>query len=290
MLAGLAKPRAWTRRGIKSSLPPRSSAEPLRSALGRRSTPSPFRIQESISVPGIRPTRSCSFRKRQDPRAYFAAKPIRVTARSTLAILPEAASGRGRVVLFFAGNYPPGEQPSHFHSSHMITFGDRSSNFQAGIRNWVPDDLDIWNRQGLCRLGIADNKLVVLFPKLEMPDLAKTRSLTIAYGGDNNQRRIALDDPRKLSAVLSTIKIVAKPVSIRSPRRDPTCTLSPEMGPARAKRHVFDAQGRSAKDGLGFASGRGTLAHRRLIKRPGRFADPRQRRLLPRNFRFRQEG
>ena len=131
-------------------------------------------IRSPSACPGIRPTRSCSFRKKAKSCGPFRCETNSRYGTVDSAILPRPRADGARVVLFFAGNYPPGEQPSHFHSWHMITFGDRSWSFH--MRNWVPDNLDIWNRQGLCRLGIADNKLVVLFPKLEMPDLAKTRS------------------------------------------------------------------------------------------------------------------
>ena len=257
------------------------------SALGRRSTPSPFRSRSPSACPGIRPTRSCSFRKKARSwglslRNQFALR------HGRLCNPPEAASGQGAVVLFFAGNYPPGERPSHFDSWHMITFGDRSWSFH--IRNWVPTTSTSGTDRDCAASGSPTTNWSCSSRSLEMPDLAKTRSLTIAYGGDDNQRRIALNDPRKLSAVLSTIKIVRETRSYPEPEEGPHLRRWPKMGPGGPSVTFSMPKGEVRK--MAFVSRRDEppLAHRRLVERPGRFADPRQRRLLPRDFRFHQEG
>ncbi len=67
-----------------------------------------------------------------------------------------------------------------------------------------------WNEKGLCRVGIADEKFVVLFPKLEMPDLSKTKSIRVGYYVGRAEKHLAIDDPKQVSNLISTVTIKAR--------------------------------------------------------------------------------
>ena len=121
-------------------------------------------------------------------------------------ILPKAEADGSRIVVgFVAPRYPFSRKPLYWHGWHTITFGGKAWTFDA--RYTKQDQPDVWDRKGLCRLGISADKLVVIFPKLEMPDLAKAKSLTIGYRRGDAERQIVLSDRKRLADVLSTIEI-----------------------------------------------------------------------------------
>ena len=156
-------------------------------------------------------------------------------------ILPKAEADGSRIVVgFVARRYPFSRKPSYWHNWHTITFGGKDWTFRTPETK--QDEPDIWNRKGLCRLGISADKLVVAFPKLEMPDLAKAKSLTIGYRRGDTERQIVLSERKRLADVSFDDRNLRPGAILSGTRRGVGRDSRREVGPARPGRHLLDAR------------------------------------------------
>ena len=115
-----------------------------------------------------------------------------------------APDGACAVIRFLSVNWPKGDR-NWWHAWHTITLHDRFWTFTEDEREANAHSL--WNRKGLCRIGIADGKFTVLFPKLKMLDLSRTRWLRVFYRVDGKEKELLLDDAKLVSELLKTIVI-----------------------------------------------------------------------------------
>ncbi len=171
-------------------------------------------------------------------------------------ILQKRDEDGARIVVEFApGGYLGVPRSNYWHTWHRLTFGGKSWTFMT--LETKPSEPDIWSWKGLCRLGIASGQLAVIFPKLEVPDLTKAKLLTIEYDLDRRQRHIALDDPKKLSAVLSSIHVAERRQYYPEPDEKPFLIAPPGWrlrGPevtflfpgGEVRRMLFVSRGRDA--------------------------------------------
>jgi hypothetical protein len=130
-------------------------------------------------------------------------------------ILPKPDSGGACAVIRFVGmGMAPGKGKWHnwWHNWHTIVFHDKFWTFTENEKDAGPHSL--WNEQGLCRIGIANDKFVVLFPKLQMPDVKKAKTLRIVYYFDSLSKKntvekklLEITDPIQVSNLLATINI-----------------------------------------------------------------------------------
>jgi hypothetical protein len=102
---------------------------------------------------------------------------------------------------------PPGRK-YWCHYWHTIEYRGKTWTFWTTERE--ANEHSQWIVKGLCRLGIADDKFTVIFPKLEMPDLSKTKSLTVDYVVQGARKHLAVNDPKQVSDILSTIAIKSR--------------------------------------------------------------------------------
>jgi hypothetical protein len=95
---------------------------------------------------------------------------------------------------------------------HKIWFHGKRWVFYVDERKEPKNPSGPWAVKGLCRITIADNKFSVLFPKLEMPDLSKTKALRLTYHvyPRGTERRRTIDDPTKVAELLSAIKFAGR--------------------------------------------------------------------------------
>jgi hypothetical protein len=120
-------------------------------------------------------------------------------------VLPTPHADGTRAVVRFVGDIRPNGQQSTWHGWHTILFRDRSWTFHVNEREANAHSL--WNENGLCRIGIAKDKFVVLFPRLEMPDLSETKSLRVAYRVNGVDKTLVLDDPKQVADIVSAAVI-----------------------------------------------------------------------------------
>jgi hypothetical protein len=133
-----------------------------------------------------------------------------------LEILPRPDPDGTRAVIRFSGAryYVTTDQTwvqECWHNRHTITFHGQYWTFLDDREKAGPHSE--WNEKGLCRIGIADNRFVVLFPKLEIPDVGKAKSMTIVYclegvgRSTGTERRLEIADPKQVSELLAAITI-----------------------------------------------------------------------------------
>lgn len=124
-------------------------------------------------------------------------------------VLPKPALDGARVVIHFVGRtLPDGQLLSH--AWHTIAYRGKSWTFYARWADEGEKTPNIWNREGLCRVGIKGDKFVVLFPKLEMPDVSSAKSLRVSYHVNGGEKELTIDNPRDVSALLSTFVIKSR--------------------------------------------------------------------------------
>ena len=124
--------------------------------------------------------------------------------KTSTEVLGKPDADGARIVVRFVGRNDFGRQ-SLWHNWHEIRFHGNSWIFQTVERE--AGAIKEWNDKGLCRIGIADDKLTVLFPKLEAPQITKATSLRIGYRAGGAERELVLDDPKKVAELLSTIAV-----------------------------------------------------------------------------------
>ena len=86
------------------------------------------------------------------------------------------------------------------------------------------------------------DKLVVIFPKLEMPDLAKAKSLTIGYRRGDADRQIVLELTASGSPTFFDDRNLRPGAILSGTRRGVGRDSRREVGPARPGRHLLDAR------------------------------------------------
>lgn len=127
--------------------------------------------------------------------------------RTETEIPAEPFADGAQVVIRFVGSAFPTGAPTLCHNWHAIRFRDRFWTFWTRSREGGERPTK-WNERGLCRIAIADDKLLVLFPKLEMPELGKAKSLTLRYRVDDTDRQLTIDDPKQVAEILSKVNVV----------------------------------------------------------------------------------
>ena len=121
---------------------------------------------------------------------------------TTTEVLPEPASDGAQFVIRFLGHNFTGK-PTLSHHWHKITFRENSYTFRRK-ENETPDE---WNKRGLCRAKIADGKLAIVFPDLELPEFHKARAIRFGYTTRNGRKSVTIEDPKELRELLSAIVV-----------------------------------------------------------------------------------
>jgi hypothetical protein len=71
----------------------------------------------------------------------------------------DKAPDGAQVIMVFKSNHP-----SSWHNWHAITYGGSTSTFWESEKD-LPS---IWNKQGLCRIKVEDDRFVIVFPKKDV--------------------------------------------------------------------------------------------------------------------------
>ena len=122
----------------------------------------------------------------------------------------------------FVGQKSPLGRQQWWHNWHTIAIHKKSWTFWESEKE--ANSHSLWNEKGLCRIGIADDKFVVLFPMLEMPDLSKTKSLTVDYLVEGARKHLVVDDPKQVSDILSTITMKGRDQYYPEPKEEASIT------------------------------------------------------------------
>lgn len=115
------------------------------------------------------------------------------------------ADGAQIVIRFIGRKYPSGRQ-GWWHNWHTIVFHDKFWTFWDEMEHKTGPH-SLWNEKGLCRIGIADDKFDVLFPKLDMPEITNAKSLEIVYYVKDVEKSLKIADANQVSAMLADIKM-----------------------------------------------------------------------------------
>ncbi len=146
-------------------------------------------------------------------------------------VLSKPASDGARLVMRFVGRqWSPGGPRTKSHNWHTIAFRGKFWTFgaAAGEDNNAHGQ---WNEKGLCRIGIANDKFVVLFPNLQMPEIKKAKALRITYyvrGAGNAPlalKQLDIVDPKQVSELLAGISIAGEDVQLGGVGPDPYTTI-----------------------------------------------------------------
>ena len=124
-------------------------------------------------------------------------------------ILDEPSTDGARIVIEFVGLAFPSGASTLDQRWHTIWFRDRFWTFWTNRASGEGGPTK-WTERGLCRIGIADDKLVVLFPKLEMPNFGKAKSLRLRYRIDEVEKQLTIDDPKQVADLLSKMNVVGR--------------------------------------------------------------------------------
>jgi len=80
--------------------------------------------------------------------------------RTKTEILPKPEADGAQIIIRFVGRKLPSGKQAWWHNQHTIVHEGKSRTYYQ--KN--TDKPDIWDEKGLCRIKVADRKLVVLFP------------------------------------------------------------------------------------------------------------------------------
>jgi hypothetical protein len=135
------------------------------------------------------------------------------TMRTSVSDKPD--SDDAQIIIRFEGRKYPNTGQALWHNWHVISYHEKKWAFGAAPPNMSNiNKPNIWNEKGLCRIGIAEDKFKVIFPKLEMPDFSKAKSLKITFHRRTEKdKRIVVDDSKEAAELCKLISVKSASVS-----------------------------------------------------------------------------